>query len=376
MRQTGIYETLGDLRYFVPNSLPPQNPTLQLTPEIMNLYSDAIYNLGKLNEIGHRVPDKKRFINSYVIKEALLSSAIEGIHTTIIDVFTCADDSSITLNKNTQLVINYIQALEGAMTLMQKENLPVCSRVILAAHKMLLSGTENNATPGIYRKQTVKVGNLIPVIAPKISELMSDLEKYINEDESLPILIKAGLAHLQFETIHPFLDGNGRIGRLLILLIIMDGKLLDTPILYLSYYFKKNHAEYYQKLDRVRTHGDFEGWITYYLQAIKYSAIDASLRAKDIENLEVTLIQTIQKNISAKQTQQTALTTLSALFAAPVFTTPQLSKNINKVYNSTQNIIKKFIDLGIVTEQKDTNAQRNKQYRFTAYLNLLEKEYE
>ena len=222
----------------------------------------------------------------------------------------------------------------------------------------------------------VKVGNLTPVIAPKISGLMSDLEKYINEDESLPILIKAGLAHLQFETIHPFLDGNGRIGRLLILLMIMDGKLLNTPILYISYYFKKYHLEYYQTLDRVRTHGDFEGWIIFYLKAVKYSAIDANLRAKDIQALENKLTNLVQKNISSKITQKAALLVLTTLFSTPVFTITELSQNIDKVYNSTHNIIKKFIELGIVSEKIDADKKRYKKYQFHAYLRLLEKEYE
>ena len=140
MRNTGTYETLGDLRYFIPDRLPPCNPPLQLSQEIIELYTDTIFNLGKLNEMSHSISDQKRFINSYVIKEAVLSCAIEGIHTTLVDIFTYSHDESIQVaSKDTQLVVNYIAALEKAMTLIKDENLPICSRVILAAHETLLS---------------------------------------------------------------------------------------------------------------------------------------------------------------------------------------------------------------------------------------------
>ncbi|MBP6869651.1 Fic family protein [Candidatus Babeliales bacterium] len=375
MRKSGIYETLGDRRYFIPDGLPPANPPLNLTPEIFDLHGKALYHLGILNETTKRIPDQQRFMKSYVIKEALLTSAIEGIHTTLIDVFTTTNDESVVATKNTQLVVNYSKAVEVALSMMKDDNLPISSRIICAAHNALLS-VEQGAAPGVYRKQSVTVGNLIPAPANYISNLMSDLEKYINEENSdLPVLIKAGLAHLQFETIHPFLDGNGRIGRLLIILILIDGKLLDSPVLYISYYFKKHALSYYQALDKVRTEGDFENWITFYLKAVNESALDAITRAKEIENFQLTLTALIETSPEFAQIRETSLAVVQAFFTNPVTDVTQMSKLIDKSYNTTQKIILKLVELGFVGEHEDKLYKRSKQYRFDRYLTLLEKEY-
>lgn len=376
MRKTGIYQNLGNLSHFIPDRLPPQNPSLELNTEIMTLYGEASFSLGQLNEKSKGLPDLKRFIKAYVIKEALLSSAIEGIHTTLIDVFTqTLDDSRININKETQLVLNYIKSLESALSLMKDDGLPLVSRVILSAHKALMSiGDGDRATPGHYRKQSVRVGQHIPPQAPMIPELMADLEKYINQPSDLPPLINAGLVHVQFETIHPFLDGNGRIGRLLIVLMLINSGLLENPILYPSYYFKKNHLEYYQRLDRVRTYGDFEGWIIYYLKAVRDSSRDAYRRAQEIETLENDLTALIQTDLKFSKMRETALATLDVLFRKPIVGIKEVSNSIDKTYNTANNIIKQFIDLGIVSENKE--QKRNKLYRFEPYLKLLEKVYE
>lgn len=375
MRKTGTYEKLGLIDFFTPFLLPPHNPSFDMTPEIIQLSFKAMYNLGTLNATSKRLPDQKRFIKTYVIKEALLSSSIEGINTTLVDVFTQTEDLAIETDKNTQLVVNYMQALELAVDMIQKQNLPICSRVICAAHGALLSNeTGQQGDPGIYRKQTVKVGNLVPPMAVKIPDLMADLEKYINEDKSLPAIIQAGLVHLQFETIHPFLDGNGRIGRLLIILMLLDSKLLDDPILYISYYFKKHHAQYYQALDRVRTEGDFEGWIIYYLQAVAQSAADANLRIQEIEKLESNLKNQIISNPEFSKNKDLACLILNHLFAMPVTSIAQMSQKINKTYNTTSSIMNKFIELGIIAQTDATENKRYKKYSFTEYLDLLEKE--
>jgi Fic family protein len=358
MRETGVYQTLGDLRYFIPHDLPPTNPPFELNAEIMALYGEASFALGKLNESNLRLPDPQRFIKAYVIKEALLSSAIEGIHTTLIEVFTHSLGESKP-SKNTQLVLNYTKALDAALNLLRDENLPLVSRVILKAHEALMSSGEGDkAAPGLYRKQSVQVESLVPPPAQEIPRLMSALEKYINESSELPPLIKTGLVHVQFETIHPFLDGNGRIGRLLIVLMLLDNGLLSLPIIYPSYYFKKHHMEYYQKLDRVRTHGDFEGWITYYLKAIRDSALDAHARAKEIETLEATLKETIQTHTQFTKMRDMANLALNYLFTQPVTSITQMSEQLDKSYNTISNILKQFVALGFVAE--DTIHRRNK----------------
>jgi len=374
MRETGIYQVMDKLRYFIPYSLPPMNPPLTLTPEMMSLYGEASFALGKLNEMSLKLPDPKRFIKAYVIKEALLSSAIEGIHTTLIDVFTYPLGESKP-SKDTQLVLNYTQALDVALKMIQGDGLPLVSRVILQAHEALLSGGDGDkANPGSYRKQTVRVGELVPPPAPEIPRLMSELERYINEPtEDLPVLIRGGLAHVQFETIHPFLDGNGRIGRLLIVLMLIEGGSLDMPILYPSYYFKKHHAEYYRRLDLVRTQGDFEGWISYYLQAIKESALDAYARAKEIEELEQRLKDLIQTEQRFLKTKDTATLVLAGLFTQPVTGISEMSEAVGKSYNTVSAIFKLFLEVGLISES--TSLKRNKLYRFDPYLAVLEKEY-
>jgi len=370
MRESGIYETLGNLRHFIPHPLPPHNPSLTLTSEIMNLYGEASFQLGQLNEMTKRLPSTYRFIKAYVTKEAMLSSAIEGIHTTLLDILT-ESSSGIKQNKETTLVVNYIKALDIGFDLIKNEHLPIVTRIILGTHKALL---QDQGGAGEFRKQGVRVGDLIPAPAFKISSLISDLEKYINEDKSLPSLIKAGLAHVQFETIHPFLDGNGRIGRLLIVLMLINSNLLELPIIYPSYYFKKHHAEYYQRLDEVRTKGNFEDWIIYYLKAIIASSKDAHARSKDLELLEKDIINYIQTNARFNKMQESATDAINILFQKPIFSITYLSENLNKSYNTANNIIAYFIEAGIVKEDSRI-AKRNKLYRFTPYIDLLEKEY-
>ncbi|WP_032113627.1 Fic family protein [Candidatus Paracaedibacter symbiosus] len=373
MRVTGIYQRLGDLNYFIPYPLPPSNPPFEISVEIVSLYGEASFALGQLNEMSMRLPDPKRFIKAYVIKEALLSSSIEGIHTTLIDIFTYSLGESKP-TKDTQLVLNYTKALDVALMMLKDEGIPLATRVILKTHEALMSAGEGDkSTPGFYRKQSVRVGEHIPPPAAEIEILMSAFEKYINESTDLPPLIRAGLAHVQFETIHPFLDGNGRIGRLLIVLMMIDSGLLHLPILYPSYYFKKHHLEYYQTLDRVRTHGDFESWIVYYLKAIRDSALDAHTRAKEIEALENRLKDLIQEGPHFVKMRETANLVLDYLFTQPVTGIAEISQKLGKAYNTISHILKQFVKLNIVSE--NIIHKRNKLYRFELYLTLLEKDY-
>jgi Fic family protein len=363
MRETGVYQPLGSLSYFIPYPLPPASPTLELSAELMTLYGEASFALGQLNEMAQTLPSSERFVKAYVIKEALLSSEIEGIHTTLIDVLTNRS-ADYKINKNTQLVLNYTKALEISMKLLTEQQMPIVSRVILEAHQALMSGGEGDgASPGQFRKQSVRVGELVPPPAPEIPRLIQSLEQYMNEPTNLPALIRAGLAHVQFETIHPFLDGNGRIGRLLIVLMLINDGLLVSPIIYPSLYFKKNHLEYYQRLDGVRTRGDFESWIIYYLKAIRDCAVDAHARAKEIQALENEISQTVQG---------AGVLVVNYLFTHPVTTIAEICGSIGKVYNTVKHILEELIQAGLVEE--DAYSKRNKLYYFKAYLDILERD--
>lgn len=374
MRVSGIYKKIGNTTYFIPFGLPIENPPLFLSRETIELYGQAMLELGKFSQVTHKVPNNERFVKAYIIKEALLSSSIEGIHTTLLDIFT-QPLRDAKPNKETQLVMNYTQALEHAVLMVEHENIPISSRVIKHAHYILMSqGDGDKSNPGNYRKQAVRVGELIPPPPDALADLLHNLEAYINVDTSLPDLIKAGIAHAQFEIIHPFLDGNGRIGRLLIVLMLIQSKLLTLPILYPSYYFKKHRLEYYQKLDRIRTHGDFEDWIQFYLKAIRDSSKDAYIRAKAIDELYEKLMTKVTKTrqLSIRMCQMRMMA-LHILFKFPIINATELRSQLTVSYNTAASIIAYFEELGILKEQ--TEQKRSKLYIFKPYVELLEKEY-
>lgn len=375
MRSSGRYETRGNIKHFIPDALPPQAPPFVMNEEIALLYGDTMLHLGKLNELANNLPNTNRFIKAYIIKEALLSSAIEGIHTTLVDVYT-QPLLDVRPTKNTQLVMNYTSALETTLAQLQQDGFDNLESIMLLAHKQLMTvENDTHADPGNYRKHAVRVGMLIPPPADLVPELMHDLMHYIAQDSTqhaLPPLIKAGLAHVQFETIHPFLDGNGRIGRLLIVVMLIESGLLSTSILYPSYYFKKYRAEYYYYLDMVRTHGDFENWIIFYLTAIRDSSIDAYKRAKDILALQHQLTELITTKSIQKPT--TKLRALSILFSSPVISVTMLAAELDVTYNTARQIIDDFIELGFLVEENE--QKRGKLYMFKDYLDVLERSYD
>lgn len=370
-REFGSFEVLGDIHYFIPGKIPPTNPPLVLSNRIMELYGSAMHGLGKLNELSKRLRSPERFVKAYIIKEALMSSSIEGIHTTLLEVYTHPIDNTKP-NKATQLVFNYTESLKGALSLMKE--LPISSRVIRSAHEVLMSnGTGDKFNPGEYRQQSVKVGDFYPTLPKHVPQLMADLEQYINMDTTHPPLIKSAIAHLQFETIHPFLDGNGRIGRLLILLMLIDNRLLSSPILYPSFHFKKRQAEYYLRLSNGNIKGEFEEWIEFYLEVLEASCNDAYRRALEIEQLEVDIMKLFQSNPKHRRYLNVAEAALPFLFDQPVFSITQLAEYLNRTYNATQNFLSILIASELVLS--DPVKKQNRLFRFQPYLEILEREY-
>ena len=282
--RAGIYKKnlSGVMAYksFIPSVLPP-NPPIELNSEIVDLLVKANRQLALLEGISSRTPNIHLFISMYVRKEALMSSQIEGTQATLEDVL----DPMLEENTNRPVgdVVNYIKATDFAINRLKE--LPLCNRLIKEAHEVLLSGVRGqNKSPGEFRHSQNWIGaagcNLqdaryIPPSVEDMIQSMSDLEKYINGDDELDVLIRAGLIHYQFETIHPFLDGNGRIGRLLITLFLMEKKVLSTPALYISYFLKKNRIEYYDRMNEVRLKGNYEQWVKFFLEAVYESAKDA-----------------------------------------------------------------------------------------------------
>jgi len=370
-RETGIYETIGEQKYFVPNKFPPE-PPLNLDHETVELYGYAMQQLGKLEEMMLRVPNNRRFLNSYIAKEALLSSEIEGIHTTLVDVLGYTVNAEKPKEDNTRLVCNYIDALNYAITMVRDDGFPIVSRVIRDSHRVLLSSTsDGNDNPGEFRRLPVRVGKLIPPPAHRIEGLIVSLEQFINNPGDLPPLMKAGVAHVQFETVHPFLDGNGRIGRLLIVLMLIQSGLISQPLLYPSYYFKKNRSEYYARLDSVRTQGDWEGWNKYYLRAIVESSIDALRRAKEIEELVNATHEQVVANTG--RNTKTAVMLARLLCQYPVMSITDIAERLDKSYDTAKRLVDVFVKLKILSSLD--NKKRNKVYQYNAYIDILEKDF-
>lgn len=370
--RSGHYERFGEYNHFIPANLPP-SPDLELDRELLELYGEAMQSLGKFAEVQGRIPSKHRFLDVYVAKEAVFSSQIENINTTLTQVLEYQTKHGISENKDIQEVLNYIKALHHGIYLMRDKELPISSRLIKECHQKLLSGVRGDGkTPGVFRKVPVFVGKLVPPPANYLENLMSNLEKFINENNSVLPLIRVGLAHVQFEIIHPFLDGNGRIGRLLIVLMMMDYGLISEPVLYPSFYFMKYRSEYYDRLDSVRTKGDYEGWIKYFMRAIRISADDIVQRAWAIDKLLEECNEKVENNFP--RSRKKALQLLEQLCHTPIMTINDVAELTKSQYISAQNLVKSFVDLDIL--QQDTSRARDRRFIFRKYLDILEKEFE
>ena len=292
----------GEMTYksFVPNPLPP-SPPIELTEDIIALLVKANSQLAVLESVATRIPNVELFVSMYVRKEALMSSQIEGTQATLEDVLDPMLDANT--NRNVADVVNYIKATEFAINRLQA--LPLCNRLIKETHAVLMEGVRGQEkSPGEFRYSqnwiggqgsTLKNARYIPPSPDDMLDAMSDLEKYINADDDLDALIRAALIHYQFETIHPFLDGNGRVGRLLITLFLMEKRVLSTPALYISYFLKKNRVEYYDRMTEVRTKGNYEQWVKFFLQAIMESAEDATATIDELIALHDANVSVISK---------------------------------------------------------------------------------
>ena len=363
----------GEAAYksFLPALLPP-NPPIELDAEAVSLLVEANKQLAVLESIAARIPNVNLFVSMYVRKEALMSSQIEGTQATLEDVLDPMIDENV--NRNVADVINYIKATEYAVKRLSE--LPLCNRLIKETHSILMEGVRGQEkNPGEFRYSqnwiggqgsTLKNARYIPPNPENMVEAMSDLEKYINSDDGLDILIRSALIHYQFETIHPFLDGNGRIGRLLITLFLLEKGLMTTPVLYISYFLKKNRIEYYDRLTEVRNKGNYEQWVKFFLQAIHESAQDAAItidRLTELHDKNVAVISGMGR--AAKN----ALQLLAYLEANPIIEITKTANALSMSYNTVSAAIKRLCDAGILVQS--AGEQRNRGFSYEAYLNLL-----
>ncbi len=352
-RITGVYEHTGTLECFIPSPLPPQNPPLALDKDLAFLYGQAHNLLGQLNERFAHLQHQRGFIKACLIKESLLSCALGNMHSTFAQALT---PNYMLHTKETQGVLHYSQALSLVITGVREQEKAIFSKLLYKAHTILLR-------QGQYRLDNISLGNVWAPPATAVPELMIKLKQYINTNTEMLPLIKVGLVHAQFAMIRPFAQGNSRMNRMLLAALLIKEGLLQEPILYPSLYFKKTQRTYVACLEKVRTQGDFEGWLRYFLQGIIYSAQDALRRAKDIEVLKESLVQ---KNLNASL--------LGYLFENPVVTIPEVAEKLHITYNSANSIIQKMVAVDIL--RQTSPQKRNKAFEFTAYLDLLEQDYE
>ena len=375
MNRAGSYKKnlSGEMSYksFVPAILPPI-PAIELNNELIEILLKANKQITLLESISTHIPNIDLFISMYVRKEALMSSQIEGTQATLEDVLDpCLEDNT---NRPVGDVVNYIKATDFAIKKLKE--IPLCNRLIKETHKVLLSGLRgDNKSPGEFRHSqnwigsagcTLQNAKYIPPSVEDMIQAMSELEKYINSDDDLDVLIRAGLIHYQFETIHPFLDGNGRIGRLLITLFLIDKHVLSTPALYISYFLKKNRIEYYDRMNEVRVKGNYEQWIKFFLEAIYESALDA---AKTIDKLTDLHNKNFKILSSFGRRRTNAIMLFEYLESNPIIEIQKTSKELNIAFNTVSNIVNIFCKEGIL---KQTSTQsRNRTFVYSDYLEIL-----
>lgn len=368
----------GDMAYqsFVPAPLPPV-PPVDLGSEGLNLLIQANRQLALLEGLAARIPNMDLFVSMYVRKEALLSSQIEGTQATLDDVLDPLLDENA--NRNVAEVVNYIKASEFAIKRLQE--LPLCNRLIKETHAVLMEGVRGQEkSPGEFRYSqnwiggqgsTLKNARYIPPNPEDMKEAISDLEKYMNAEDSLDPLVRAALIHYQFETIHPFLDGNGRVGRLLITLFLMEKKILTTPALYISYFLKRNRIEYYDRMTEVRRKGNYEQWITFFLQAVMESAEDAVHTIDQLTALHDKNMARLLDGVAKRQAD-----TLKKLFAYletnPIIEVKKTSQALAVAYNTIARAVAVLVEKGILVQSE--KAGKTRIFSYSEYLDILRKD--
>lgn len=364
----------NDHKFFLPEPINHQfffnDPVLQQKLEMASL------KLGELNSYAKLVPDIKMFIKSYIRKEAVTSSRIEGTRTDIEEAFTDQADIDPEYRDDWVEVNQYVLAMDFAFKKLQE--LPLSNRLIKEAHKILLShGRGKNKHPGEFRKSQNWIGGLTPkdatFVPPSpehVEELMSDLEKFLHNDEiNVPHLIKIAIAHYQFETIHPFSDGNGRVGRLLITLYLTSKKILDKPLLYASDFFEKNKGLYYDKLSTVRDENSLVDWIKFFLDGIAATAKEASKTLNQIIDLRDKLYTETAENFGKRAKNGQIL--LKYLFGQPVISIQNVKEHLGLTAKSANDLVNLYVKKKILREI--TGNKRNRLFAFEKYLDLLKK---
>lgn len=359
---------------FIPSPLPPK-PPVNLDAEMLALLSKADRCLGRLDGITEILPNPDLFVAMYVKKEALLSSQIEGTQASLIDVLEVNEFAGTDKEKSVEEVVNYVHAMNYGLERLNE--LPLSLRLIREIHKVLMIGVRGSErSPGEFRRtqnwlgpqgSTLSTATFVPPPEHEMISAMNSLEDFFYKEDYLPPLIKIGLIHAQFETIHPFLDGNGRMGRLLITFWLCHQQILAKPLLYLSYYFKRNRSEYYDRLMDIRIKGDWESWLKFFLKGIAEISVEATDTAKSILSIKEEHSRIINASVS---NPANGLKLLEILYKSPIITVNLTRDLLNVSYPTASSLVTEFCSLGILTDNPE--EQRNKKYKYQQYIKLLE----
>ncbi len=374
--ETGHYETTAvggeRIEAFVPAPLPPA-PPLDLAVVLAPL-ERALLALGRLDALSALLPDSHLFLYTYVRKEAVLSSQIEGTQSTLSDLllFELEELPGVPVDDVIE-VSNYVASLEHGLARL-RGGFPLSNRLIREIHARLLAGGRgSDKTPGEFRRSQNWIGGsrpgtarFVPPPPHRVEECMGALEGFLHDGGALPALVRAGLAHLQFETIHPFLDGNGRVGRLLITFFLCDAGVLREPLLYLSLYFKQHREEYYSLLDRVRREGDWEEWLVFFLDGVEQTAEGAVSTAQRL----VTLFREDQERVQAEgRAAGSALRVHQVLKERPITSLQEVSKRTGLSFPAASAGMQVLERVGVVREL--TGKKRNRLFGYQQYLAIL-----
>ncbi|MFK7844621.1 MAG: Fic family protein [Rhodothermales bacterium] len=363
-------------RAFIPASLPP-DPALELKGELYRLLSKADRALGRLDGSVLTLPNPDLFVFMYVRKEAVLSSQIEGTQSSLQDLLVAEADLFGPTERphDVDELVNHVQAMNHGLHRLSE--LPVSVRLIREIHGVLLQGVRGSRLqPGELRRSqnwigpagcTLAEATYVPPPPEKVAEALGELELFLHNQNDLPMLVKIGLAHVQFESIHPFLDGNGRIGRLLITFLLTESEILHKPVLYLSHYFKRHRQAYYDHLQAVRDNGDWEGWLAFFLRGV----IEVSAEATDTAR-RILALREEHRSLIAEHLGRAAGNghkVLEELFDRPIVSVAQVQEITGTTYQAANNLVSRLCELGVLEEM--TGYTRNRKFRYESYVRLF-----
>jgi Fic family protein len=374
--RAGTYRRLPQgYRAFIPAPLPP-NPPIRIEGSLQALLSRADLALGRLAGSIETLPNPDLFVLMYVRKEAVLSSQIEGTQSSLQDLLAAeARVFDPQQPHDVAEVLNYVAAMNHGLA--RLETLPVSVRLIREIHAKLLEGVRgSHLTPGDLRASqnwigpagcTLNEAAFVPPPPAELPDALGALERFLHAEDATPLLVKIGLAHAQFETIHPFLDGNGRIGRLLITFLLCEKKVLDKPVLYLSHYFKRHRQNYYERLQAIRDNGAFEEWLEFFLSGVLEVSLEAATTAR-----RILALREQHRDLIASQLRGAAGNghrTLEYLFAHPIVSVKEVQDLIGTTYPAANTLVGRMAQIGILAEV--TGQARNRRFRYDPYIRLF-----